>query len=216
MSPGRRLGAALAGSLALHALLLLLVQMPARPLGAVSEALHVLLVPLQPPSPPVPEASPAPVPEAKPAPESTPRAPRARPARKPAAAPVPAPVPELRPPAVTASLVSKPPYVPQSRLADASGYHPAEGLTRAPRLAGELAVRYPLPAFEARRQGEVVLQVMIDERGRVVEALAVPSAPEEFVEAALAGVRRTRFEPGELGGRAVPVRAYLAVHFVIE
>jgi hypothetical protein len=51
----------------------------------------------------------------------------------------------------------------------------------------------------------------------VVEAIPLrPASNEEFIEAAVAGARRARFEPGELGGRAVPVRAYLAVSFVVE
>jgi protein TonB len=217
MRIGWRLWAAVGCSIALHILLALLIQLPVRPLDAVSEALHVLLVPLAPPVP-VPAPPPAlPDPRAaSPAKEKPPKP--QRPAKAQASRPAPAPLPQdPRPPSVSASLVSVPRFVPDSELADVSGYYPTNGLTRAPSLAGPLPVQYPARLFAAKRRGVVVLQLMIDESGRVAEALPVPGATdEEFVEAALAGVRKARFRPGELGGRAVPVRAYLAVHFVIE
>jgi protein TonB len=218
MRPGWRLGAAFGCSLVLHLLLATLIQLPVRSLDAVSEALHVLLVPLAPPAPvPAPPPlvhDPKAASRAKPPPKAKPQ----RQAKAQASSPSPAPPPaQPRAPSVSASLVSVPRHVPDSELADVSGYYPSNGLTRAPSLDGPLPVQYPARSFAARRRGVVVLQLMIDESGRVAEALPVPGASEEeFVEAALAGVRKARFRPGELGGRAVPVRAYLAVHFVIE
>ena len=65
--------------------------------------------------------------------------------------------------------------------------------------------RIPAGPAPQRRGAVVVLQLMIDEKGRVVEALPVPGAPEDFAQAALRAVKRTRFQPGEAQGK--PVRS---------
>jgi TonB family protein len=63
----------------------------------------------------------------------------------------------------------------------------------------------------------VVVQLMIDERGRVAEALLVTGDPSsDFAVAALAALREARFTPAEAGGRPVKARAYFAVSFVLE
>jgi TonB family protein len=77
-------------------------------------------------------------------------------------------------------------------------------------------MQFPRRALEEERRGVVVVQLLIDEDGRVAEALAMRDAPEEFAEAALAGLRAARFRPAQAGGRPVKARAYFSVSFVLE
>ncbi|MEA3192110.1 MAG: periplasmic protein TonB [Betaproteobacteria bacterium] len=127
--------------------------------------------------------------------------------------------PELsrrRQPIVSAGPISPPVTPPASQVSEANTYVAPETLTAFPEFVSPFAMSYPRRAFEEGRRGVVVVQVLIDETGRVVEALAAPGAPEDFAEAALAGLRAARFRPGQAGGKPVRARAYFAVSFVIE
>jgi len=109
-----------------------------------------------------------------------------------------------------------PPRELASRRKDAALYG-AHGRLRAyPRFPGGLQVEYPRQAYAERRQGTVLVQLLIDEKGRVVEALAFPGADPELERAALAALRRARFSPAETAHGPVKARAYFYVSFVIE
>jgi TonB family protein len=138
---------------------------------------------------------------------------RPRPAEQAAAA---APAATRRRPWVSAGPISALPSIPASQLPDATLFVGPEGLSAYPDFTAPFQMQYPRRAFEEGRRGVVVVQLMIDENGRVVEALAVPGAAEDFTAAALAGLRAARFKPAQAGGRPVKARAYFAVSFVIE
>jgi TonB family protein len=118
---------------------------------------------------------------------------------------------------ITVGPASSPDEPPASRLADASTYVAAERLRTAPRLAARLTVMYPRLAYQQRRKAVVMVQLMIDERGAVTEAIPLPGASDDFVDAALEALRRARFTPAEgPGGRPARARACFAVSFVLE
>jgi len=145
----------------------------------------------------------------------------AREARKDSpAAPTPAEPSNARRPSasVTAGPVSRPRLaVPESGLADAATYVDAGGLSSGPRLLGRLTATYPPQAYQQRRKGVVVVQLMIDESGNVSEAIALPGASDDLAAAALEALRGARFRPAERPeGQPVRVRVYFAVNFVLE
>ena len=84
-----------------------------------------------------------------------------------------------------------------------------------PVLVSRSTVRYP-PAAEAMgASGVVEVLVLIDDRGRVVEASVVRSQPAKlgFEQAALEQVRSMQYRPGSRDGVPVKVRMPIIVNF---
>ena len=82
------------------------------------------------------------------------------------------------------------------------------------------AVRKPLPAYPpaakaARVAGTVVVQVEVDESGRVAKAEAV-SGPEMLRGAAEDAAREAQFSPTRLSGEPVRVSGLITYNFVLE
>ncbi len=75
---------------------------------------------------------------------------------------------------------------------------------------------YTPEARDARVQGAVVLQTVIDTDGRVIRAEAVRSLPLGLTESALETVRQWRFEPATLAGVPVAVEYVVAVRFRLD
>lgn len=98
-----------------------------------------------------------------------------------------------------AALPAGPPYRPGGNIS------PPRLLTRAEPVL-------PAIARQAGVQGTVLLEVIIDEHGDVVEAKVLRSLPL-LDDAALEAVRQWRYEPGQLHGRPVPVVMTVAVPF---
>ena len=95
----------------------------------------------------------------------------------------------------------------------------ATGAVTPPRpLAGATNPRpaYPEASQARREQGQVQLRLAIDAAGRVIDIVVQRSAGYTALdEAALAAVRRWRFEPALRGGRPVPASMTLGVTFQI-
>lgn len=210
-----RVAAALAASLLAHLVLLSFVRMPPpAPPQPAGLRLNLLLIPV--PGERRAESSPR-LPSSAAAPSVAPPTARGERAHRSVAAQSAAPeLSRRRQPIVSAGPTSPLVPPPDSQLADARAYAVPAALSAYPEFVSPFAMNYPRRAFEEGRRGVVVVQLMIDEQGRVVEALAAPGAPEDFAEAALAGLRAARFRPAQAGGRPVKARAYFAVSFVIE
>ena len=211
----QRLGLALGVSALLHAAALLLFRVP-EPLRA-GDAMNVLIVPLEPVAA---RATPPAKPPATAA-RSNPERKVERDARR-AEAPPAAPAQAASAPrgpssSVTAAPISRPRQPPASQLADAATYVDAERLGSWPKLVGKLAASYPPRAYEQRRKGVVVVQLMVDDKGIVAEAVPLPGADEDLVQAALAALRPARFRPAT-GPDGAPARArvFFEVSFVLE
>ena len=87
-----------------------------------------------------------------------------------------------------------------------------------PELVGGLrglqfAVHYPEQARRLGVQGDVVVQFVVDEEGRVRDAAVVRSPHRLLSESALAAVHRQRFRPGTVDGRPVKVRFMVPVRY---
>ncbi len=74
---------------------------------------------------------------------------------------------------------------------------------------------YPGLARNARAQGQVVIDAIIDERGDVTEARAI-SGPGLLIPTALAAVIKWRYEPTLLNGEPVSVEMHVLVNFVLQ
>jgi TonB family protein len=81
-----------------------------------------------------------------------------------------------------------------------------------PKLLSTAIPEYPKAAYETGREGTVVLELLIDAEGRVVDARVTKSIPE-FDGAALACVSQWRFIPAQRRRRPVPGRATAMVIF---
>ncbi len=75
---------------------------------------------------------------------------------------------------------------------------------------------YPEPARQARVEGVVVLQAIIDTVGRVADLKVLKGLPSGLTEAAVDAVSQWRFEPATLEGRPVAVRYLVTVSFSVQ
>jgi TonB family protein len=74
---------------------------------------------------------------------------------------------------------------------------------------------YPTIALAARAQGTVVVQIVVDEEGRVISASAVSGHPL-LQQAAVAAARQARFSPTRLSGQPVKVSGVITYNFVLQ
>jgi protein TonB len=71
---------------------------------------------------------------------------------------------------------------------------------------------YPPLAKQARIQGDVVIDSVIDTQGRVTQMRVVSGSPL-LVEAAMQGLAQWRYQPTLLNGEPVAVEMLVTVHF---
>ncbi len=112
-------------------------------------------------------------------------------------------------PPAEAALTAQPATAAESRTAtiDAKGDEDRIERTR-PRIdaswQGNTPPAYPLRARRAGEQGEVLLDVHVDEQGRVTEVLIKRSSGSNLLDrAAIGAVRDWRFQPATVGGEPV-------------
>ena len=74
---------------------------------------------------------------------------------------------------------------------------------------------YPKEAKKARVQGEVQIQIVVSEEGKVIDTQVI-SGPEELREVALEAARKWEFKPTELGGAPVKVQGVLTFRFTLQ
>jgi protein TonB len=75
---------------------------------------------------------------------------------------------------------------------------------------------YTEEARQARVQGIVILQAIIDPQGSVTDVRVLKGLPEGLAEAAVATVRTWRFKPATLEGKPVPVYYNFTVNFSLQ
>jgi TonB family protein len=88
------------------------------------------------------------------------------------------------------------------------------GVIKPPTKIVNVAPIYPQEAKDARVQGVVVIEMIVDEAGAVKEAWILKSIPL-FDESALEAVRQWRYEPTLLNGVPRPVRMTVTVNFTL-
>jgi len=104
------------------------------------------------------------------------------------------------------------PNVPTKRVEK-----PVEGAKQA-QLVPAKALRPEMPRYPARArklniEGSVLVEARIDERGRPHEVRVRQGLAPELDEAAIDAVKRWRFEPATLEGKAVPSTHIIRIQF---
>jgi TonB family protein len=87
------------------------------------------------------------------------------------------------------------------------------GAVSAPVLLYKVEPEYSEEARKAKYQGVVVLRVVVDSTGRVVNPQVIRSLGLGLDEKAIEAVRRWKFRPGSKDGKPVPVIAEIEVSF---
>jgi len=83
-------------------------------------------------------------------------------------------------------------------------------------LNDDLPFRYPVPAYQAGVQGNVMLRLFVDSSGRVVPdstRVVEPSGHGALDRAALQGASHLQFRPARRRGIPIPVSLLFPVHF---
>lgn len=86
------------------------------------------------------------------------------------------------------------------------------GPVKAPVIVRRVELAYPALAKEARVQGVVIVETIVDRNGNVRSAKVLKPLPMGLDEAALAAVRQWKFKPGTLEGKPVDVIFMLTVN----
>jgi protein TonB len=79
-------------------------------------------------------------------------------------------------------------------------------VTKMPLPQGRCNGVYTDEARQAGTEGTVVLELIVDEKGRTRDIHVVSGLPNGLTEAAIAALKACHFEPGEKDGKPVPVR----------
>jgi len=99
----------------------------------------------------------------------------------------------------------------------ASAPAPTGVLTRPPELVDFVAAPFPAEAEAAGISGDVVLSIVIGEDGAVTGVKVLDPGPHpSFAPAAEAAVRRFRFRPAEIDGKAAAVELEYRYEFVLK
>ncbi len=123
----------------------------------------------------------------------------------PTATPTPAPTPKVAPTVPRPSITPTPTPPPVNRPVNA-GVLNGQAISL-PKPA------YPAPARAVRANGQVTVQVTLDENGTVTSAKALNGNPL-LRQPAEAAARQSRFNPFRISGQAVPATGVLIYNFV--
>jgi protein TonB len=96
------------------------------------------------------------------------------------------------------------------------GFVRSDLLDNPPRPRAQLAPVYPSEARRRGLAGEVVVEFLVDETGRVLDPHVLSSKSPLFDDATLRAVAQWRFEPGRRGGRIVRFRMSVPVEFAVN
>lgn len=102
-------------------------------------------------------------------------------------------------------VVDEPPPPPPPRRAPAAPTPPIRvgGRVPQPELLHRVEPEYPRAAVDARVQGVVIIETVVDEDGRVVDVRLLRSAGDVLDRAAIAAIRQWRYAPLQLDGMRV-------------
>jgi protein TonB len=116
------------------------------------------------------------------------------------------------------SPVAPPPAPAEAAPATPSGprFVPATRLATEPRLLERPSVSYPPEARKAGLEGDVVLQLHIDERGQVVAVKVLSGPGMGLEEAAKRAARAFRFSPATADGEPVRTEIRFTYTFLLE
>lgn len=100
--------------------------------------------------------------------------------------------------------------------APARDIQPLHRLSQVPRFLQRIDPAYPEAERVSGREAHLVVEVVVDIRGRVLEASIVQSGGPHFDQAALDAVKQSLFVPGYIDGQAVVVRFQIPFRFQLR
>ena len=105
----------------------------------------------------------------------------------------------------------------QDNCADAPGnqFGGSQGLVKG-KAVSLPRPHFPMEARGGRASGMVIIAVLIDERGRVLDARGVCSASGIFIHAGLAAARGARFSPTLLNGKPIQTTGIISYNFIAQ
>lgn len=89
-------------------------------------------------------------------------------------------------------------------------------VTMMPRLLKEVRPIYPPKAKKKNIEGRVVLDILIDKKGKVRDAKVLEGPGAGLNRAALKAIKRFKFEPAKMKKKKVAVRVRYSINFVLE
>ncbi|NLI83317.1 MAG: energy transducer TonB [Deltaproteobacteria bacterium] len=85
-----------------------------------------------------------------------------------------------------------------------------------PRFLMKVLPRYPRLARELGKEGTVLLQLLLDEKGKLLDVQILKKAGSGFDEEAVRAVKNSTFSPATRNGRPIMCRARLPIQFVLR
>ena len=132
---------------------------------------------------------------------------------------IPVSMPNPRPPDSRLTVINGPwgdPASPTWLGLRGSGPVSPDHLDNPPRTRTQLAPVYPYEARVDGRPGEVLVEFVVDEAGRVLDPHVVRSNDPVFEAPTLRAVAKWRFEPGRKNGQVVRFRMSVPVAFAVN
>lgn len=88
-------------------------------------------------------------------------------------------------------------------------------VSQMPQVLGEVRPKYPKEAKEERKEGSVVLSVLVDGKGDVRQVKVI-EGEDVFRNPAVEAMRKFKFKPATMDGKNVSVRIRYTLRFVLE
>ena len=89
-------------------------------------------------------------------------------------------------------------------------------VTAMPRIVREYRNPYPKEAKEKGIEGKVVLEILIDNEGKVRKATLIDGPGYGLNKAALESIKKFKFAPAKIGDQVVAVVIRYGINFVLE
>lgn len=102
------------------------------------------------------------------------------------------------------------------RVTNENIYSRSFGSSDGPKFLKRIIPEYPLREKRLGIEGKVVLELLIDENGRLISVKVLESTNDDFSQAALRAVRASSFRAATENGAFVRSRAILPIRFVLE
>ncbi len=99
---------------------------------------------------------------------------------------------------------------------ETEGFRVGEGDVSKPVKTKHVQPVYPEKARKAKKEGVVFLDLLINEKGKVIECRVVKSAPYGLTKSAVKAAKKWRFEPAMRDGMPVSVWYQITVNFQLD
>lgn len=89
-------------------------------------------------------------------------------------------------------------------------------ITSMPKVLNEIRPVYPAEMKKQGIEGNVVMDILIDQSGKVRDVIVIKSLGPEFDQAAMNAMKRFKFRPAQINKKNVPVKIKYSIKFILE